>query len=458
MVSRVSTEPAGAWQFATRPRFILLLVLLLLAVADLIGRGPLDVGLAGDMAAPYVSSIRFLKSENPYAPQGFLATWYAAGAPAGATEASNRHPMYPPTTLSVVWPLAYLRWPSAVALYTWLSTLLYFGLVFCCARWVGQGWATVERMGFVAFALALSPIQTAIHLGNLSVLAFVLVGYAVVCAFERRDIAAGIFATLSLFVKPAVAIPILLFFLLSRRFKLILASLVSGLALGLFTAIRMLQINPAWKQDYHRNIALLFSPTSSASFANPGSARFDLLNLQVPLFSVFSSRTASNLIAWSIVSLLCVVWLWFFVRRSHESQNFGWAAVAAAGLLSLLPIYQRNYNAGFVLFALLWAFRQLDRPIAKWVMIFSIPFLLPGEAILRRVVWPRLPETFTHGLLWNAIIMPHLTWVVLILACLMLSAMAMEPRTRSASELGTAGFTARQPEGGTGNERILIHE
>ncbi len=404
-----------------------LLLLICLAAVEFLWMGILRPALHGDFTAPYLAGSRFIHTADPYAPAGLLEEWHAEGAPLGSLlPKEQRILVYPPTTLAAVAPLALLRWPAALGVYLWGTAALYGLLVFFMMREIGAGWTSLRRLGFGAFALALAPVQSGLHLGNLSALAFVLCGFSVLCMRYRRDRAAGLMLALCFCVKPTVGFAFFFFFLFARRWRSLLWAVGLGAALAAGSLLQMARIDPAWKQSYAYNLKLMFAPDSTNSFTSPFYSRFDLLNLQLPAYVWLGNARLANLLAYGTALGLGLVWLFIFLRQKHRRPGWEWASAAVIGLLSLMPIYQRNYNAGFVLFAALWAFRDLPRATGKWVLLLCCVFLVSGEAFIRAEINHRLPDAFIHGLFWEGLVLSCANWALLLLACMMIWAVAQE--------------------------------
>jgi hypothetical protein len=398
-------------------------------------RGPLRAlhGKGGDFSMPYVAGIQYNQKLNPYASADFLAVWHAAGAPAAlSVDSSLQRPVYPPSTLLLMAPLSRLSWTHALLTYTILCVVLLGPLLYFLAELIGDNWRSWRRWGFVAYGLALAPIHTAIALGNLSILAFIVCMYSLLLAQKKRDIPAGILLGIALCLKPTSGILILLYMLFSKRWRVLCAGGVVTVLITAAAMIRMSSIAPAWRSDYRQNVAYLTGPQGGGNFASPSTLRFDLLNLQVPIFGIVHSKGSADLLTYLLVGALGMVWLTLLIRKRDVLDY--WEASGALILLGLLPIYQRNYNACFVLVALLWAFQNIRLPIAKWILAVSAIFLLPGEALLRDL-YGHIPSAVSQSMLWNVIIMSQATWGVLALVLLLLSSMASTPQPPSRESL-----------------------
>lgn len=417
MESKVEASPRR------RSRLVPMLLLLAIAASEFIVRSTLRSDGGNDFATPFVSTVRFLHGSDPYSPANFLADWHAAGAPAGSDVIlAGRYSIYPPITLVAFGPLALFPWPSALALYQLFSAGLYAGLVYCLALKVGDGWRSPKRLGFAAFALALTSVHAGIHQGNPSVLAFTLCAFALLSAERRRELPAGVLLALGFCLKPTSAPAAILLVLLYGRKRTLLVAALTALVIAGVALIAMARLDPVWKLDYQNNLAFMFGPLGGASFITDSPGRFDLLNLQVPLYAVLRNPREANLAAWGIGGLLAVIWLALFYSRQSRfrqapARDFDWLAAASLTLIGLLPFYQRNYNIGVVLFALVWAFRALPLRAAKLVLGLCAFFLFPGEALLRRLgTGPRLE----HNLAWNVIVMSQTIWAVLAIVLVLL--------------------------------------
>jgi hypothetical protein len=399
-------------------RYLLIVCcLVLIAGAEFLIRGPLRGDGSRDLASPYVSSYSLLHGKNPYAAADFVPIFYAVGGtPQLFVNDSGQHSIYPPFSLAVFSPFAKLSLPHAVVLYKALCTLLYLGLILFLARRLGTAWTSPARLGFIAFSLGLSAVQTGIHVANLSILSFVLCGLALLLALAGSDVLAGLLLALGACLKPTGAIAFVILFLLYKRRASISLIVTSTLTLAV-SYLMMRGIDPAWKLDYASNLNFMFSSSGAASFTNPGPGHFDLLNLQVPLFEIFRNPATANILAWIIGASLAIWWVYTFAPFSRSRRPLCWLAIASLCLIALLPTYQRNYNDGVLIFALLWAFANLRLPTAKAILLMGAVFLTPGEALLKtRVHSPAL----VNSLLWRAFVLPHATWLLLAIICLLL--------------------------------------
>jgi len=130
----------------------------------------------------------------------------------------------------------------------------------------------------------------------------------------------------------------------------------------------------------------------------------------VPFYSLFNSIRAANLLAWAVSALLAIFWIPLFLRGRGFNSGAYWLGLGSLSLLALLPAYQRNYNAGVILFIALWAFKNIQEPLAQAALLVSAPFLIPGEAILRRT---GLAYRFSGNALWNVLAMSQLTCAII---------------------------------------------
>jgi hypothetical protein len=396
-----------------------LLALVALAGTELLLRGTLRASKGTDLAAVYISALRLRHHENPYPFKDFLNQWHEAGAPADETiDDSGQHPIYPPTALVVMAPLAKLSWPWAIRCYAWACTLGYLGLVYLLARLVGNGWRSLRRLGFIAFALGISSVHAGIGQANPSAMVLVLCGYALYLAYGGDRVACGILLSLAFCVKPASALATVAIILLYGRIRSALTFLGVSALITSCAALAMLHVDQQWRTDYQSNLQALFHHNGAADFTASNAGRFDLVNLQVPLYSVFGSVRVADTLAIGATAALLVSWLFLFRRDSILRADTYWLSAGTLCLIGLLPVYQRNYNAGIILFVAVWAFQNIHELHAKAVLLASIAFLFPGEAFLRRT---GLDMRFSGNALWDGFVMSELTWsiVAVIIVCLL---------------------------------------
>lgn len=365
-----------------------------------------------DFAAPYVAGWRFYHGLNPYSREGFIPLWHSLGAPAQAslTESDSR-PVYPLSTLPVMGPFSLLSWRPAQIAYLASCSIFYVLLLLSLSRGLPS---RNFKVAFVAYGLAFSPVLAGMGAANLSILTFILVAYAVLLV-EHKPAPAGILLAFAFCLKPTVAGPVVLLFLCFRCWRSL--CFFAGVTGSVFlAAILRLRTVPGWYSSYVSNVAYLVGPNGAASYVTPNEARFDLLNLQVPFYGMTHSVIVSNVLAFGLAAILFAVWVW----RYRAEKRITWPAVASLTMICLLPVYQRNYCAGFVLFAVLWAghaFAGSKR--ARVLLALSIPLLVPGEALLR-IYSRHIPSALLEPVPMN-LLFAHVSWIIVAMVLLILS-------------------------------------
>ncbi len=403
-----------------------------------------------DLTAPWVSAQAFLHGEVPYGDTPQLdAIWAATGIPASAEHLDYSHilsdlPMaYPPTALALIAPLGLLHWHTAVWTYVIGATCLFVFAVLMLAQKLPIPWHNPRKLYFVAFVLAMAPLHEGSQMANPVTLTVACLCLGV-GLLSRKPFWSGIAIALAMCLKPQVAILFFAYLCLRRKWKTAFTALAAGAALSAGSLLWMRIHHVAWFNALLDQAAQTTSPVGVYGFYPPGTTKFQLLNLQVLVVQFVQNLKWSGILAWVVFALLAGAAAFLIHRRvSDKNESTGIAIVA---VLTLLSFYQRFHAAEILLFVAYWAVDNWDSKGAKTALLLLLPLLFPFTAWLAAyaglplqpassnasipmkiaIVVERFIENHNldSSLLWNGFAMPHVIWIELILAVILLAGLS----------------------------------
>jgi hypothetical protein len=432
-------------------RTIVCLVLLLLAASEFVVRGPMRAVRAGasfnDFLAPYIQAKALVHRLDPYSPAVLLQLWPAEAAHflflkrevANGTLVANRGfpTAYPITALVLIAPFTVLPW--SVASWLWFAVNLLMFVIMLRALLEVARFSYREPAGIllIAGAFALAPFHTCLAAGNPTAIAVELSVIGLWQARMRHELTAAILFAISAGVKPQIGLIFLFYYLLRRRWRLFAtaAALVAFVgALGLF----WLAINHTpWFENYVRDNRMLFETGKLGNFTEINPIRFGLINLQVALYPLINSVRWTNDVSRAVGVILLIGW-WIGLARTSDHEHREALELGALAVCSLLPVYHRFYDASLLVLPLCWAFVSLARMRGKIrraaavSLLLMATFLIPGGTMLE--TWQTdgwISATLGSRAWWQAFVMAHQVWVLLLLSGLLLGVMFAQPRALS---------------------------
>jgi hypothetical protein len=260
----------------------------------------------------------------------------------------------------------------------------------------------------------------------------------------RRDCLAGVLLALSAALKPQMGVLFIGYTLLKGRWRTVATAAVVGAGLLAAGIVPLDQAGIDWHAAMQANYTAFFHG-GDGDLAGP--ARYNLLQLQYPLFALGLGRTAASTVSWAATVLLALPLLWLARRMRPEQGAIDYALV---GALSLLPVYHRSYDIAILLLALAWALsrqRAALRPYARWCIVLMLPFLLPGPAGLSALgEGGYIPAWVAESWWWQGFEQPHQVWLCLAIAVLLSAAMVRSARLAreapTAAPMASAGSPA----------------
>ncbi|MBI3696256.1 MAG: DUF2029 domain-containing protein [Acidobacteria bacterium] len=371
----------------------------------------------------YIALRTFACGGDPYQPTDLLAT-------AGALSAFRRDSLrdfnraafvYPPGSL-IFAPIGLL--PLREALWVWLllqcagfAGLLYWSRQLCSATWTSLEWGA-----FLACALALAPVHTSLHVGNMAPLTAALTAALFLC-LQRNSAGWGGLALGLLMIKPTFGIPGAVLALILARWRL--------LAVG--TLVSVLAAVPAfWRLGIRhtllsllRNLPAQTGPgmPGDESFSNP--AHFHLLNLRSWFHGLVGPGWAELLTGCVLAGLLYAL---FRFRRPGPGlpTAVNWAFYwTLASCFICLALYHRFYDAALLAVPLATAV-DLAHHRSPWVWAWAAalaPFAVPGTTFLHL----KLGDVAHRVPLVEFLLVRHETLAILLLACLAIAALHRQP-------------------------------
>ena len=331
----------------------------------------------------------------------------------------------------VLAPVAVLPWRSARIVWIIFLVISVGVTIWSLARASDLGSNDLKLLAFVAACLALAPFHTGLASGNTSILVIALCALAVWAARRQWDVSAAILFGVACAVKPQIGAFLVLYYLVRRRWRLFTIAVATTLALNLIAVLQLRGVS--WVQDYLHNARGIVAENRIDDFTTVNAARFALINLQVPFFSMTGSSSLSNWLAFGVVTILVCVWIyWVITNGEHAPELLCLGAISA---VALLPVYHRFYDASMLAVPLCWCIVNLvgkSKVFARLALLLMTPFLFPGSSFLQQMaVQGKVPATLTGSWLWNCIIVPHETWALLLLSFVLIYAV----RIRSSNKL-----------------------
>jgi len=230
-------------------------------------------------------------------------------------------PIYPPTTYMLVAPLTLPSWQWANLVLAILETLAVCIMSLSVVAIGRHDLRFDEAWLIVALVLAFASFHTAVHGANISVISTVLCALAVYLASHDSDLRAGILLGVATCLQPHPGIWLFAFYLLRRKWQLVVAGSVSGWLLpgGSFAGIG-LPLN-AVLSNYSANLHDWIRPGGQNDFGLANPIRFDLANFQIVLDPLLG-RSAANAVAYGLAALGFVLWIYSVYRKPSVRRRW----------------------------------------------------------------------------------------------------------------------------------------
>ncbi len=407
---------------AGKVRVVVCALLLCAACAEFVARGVLRApGNSGDFAVFYTGARAWTHGTNPYDVENLKRVARQAG---DVPENSLHNSAYPPATFVILAPVSLLPWEAAKVVWAGINTVAILMLAYGVVRLADLRLTSPLGMLLAAGVLALAPIHTGVHVGQLTPVLAACIVLAYLLDDKRRVWLGGVLLAIATVLKPQVGMVFIGFEFIRSRFRVaLLATLFT--ALIFVVAIGWLAVNhvdwwSSWYDNYH---AFMHGGAGDPRPINP--TRHQLLNLHYPLRSFLPPGPAIEVITLSFVGTLGVVGL--IALRKLRGRRAELLGLSLFGVLSLLAVYQRYYSAILLVFPLAWAIVELRSRRRRALPIISLGltavFFVPTAMALNVAAGKGyIPAGVADSWWWQGIIMPHQVYALAAMATVLVIA------------------------------------
>ena len=303
-----------------------------------------------DYIPVYTGARCLLHGCNPYDTSQLEEQYFQAGGRADERpQWPGTPPVYPPSTLLAISPLALLPFPEARLVWLLLNVCLFaIAAGFMLSSCPGQHrWFSTI---LVLIILISSRIQ--LEMGNPTTFAISLLVIGSYSFLSNRFVPIGVLLLmLSLAVKPQMGGLIVLYLFargIRRRYA---AAAVAGAFALLLSASMMLSLNPrsaGWTSDLRANISASVDAGAINDPRPAGEFASTFVNLQAITSVFFPDAREYDAAAYAIFLALLAV-LIAFILRTKATPEMHVLFIAALAALTLMPVYHRFYDTRLLL-------------------------------------------------------------------------------------------------------------
>lgn len=405
-----------------------LIAILILVGGCFLWRGPIRAAAnSGDLMVGYSAARAWLAGDDPYAPAVLRDHLERGGGGEEATEVRMNfmRNIYLPVTLPMFVPVAVLPWPAARISWAIANTAGLAVIVLGLLWLAGVPICSNRSIWLMVLAMAMTPVHTAIGLGQVSIASVMLLVLAFAAERAGRSWWAGLLYGLATAIKVQIGLPFVAWALWRRQWA---AGAGAAIVLAMLTGVALARMQVAqvdWAQSRRVNVEQTMSSGgyNDATRSSPG--RYSLINLQYLIHDFTDNRGVANGLTLAVVGGLGLLMLWRVRECKPEHELLALATVA---MLTLLVSYHRTYDAVLMLIPAAWALGELGagsagRPGARlrWaVLACCASFMFPGQVLFQYLGEKgSVPGWVAQSTLWQATVMSQHVWAILICAGLL---------------------------------------
>ncbi|MCL1466266.1 glycosyltransferase family 87 protein [Argonema galeatum] len=308
-------------------------------------------GYLSDFRWYYVASKMVLNGLNPYQPQTFVNYFVQVVTPRNAMPF-----VYPPNIIPLIFPLGYFLSYHASTIWVFANLLAIIFLIWGGAYLIDSPSKNWKVIGAITCFLVYGTSYS-LSVGNVALIVSALVMWSIIQAKKSRNVLAGVLLGIST-IKPPLAVLFVLYFLVKRRFKLVIFCVITALILTVIGLLMTGNSLPEFIQLYKQGYELFFQHFYNAP--DKSSGRIDAVVIGYRLFknSLILSKLTSALIV-----IIAIGYISFYIYRRNKSINLvkeiDLSEVSLIACLSLLYTYSQPANSSILVLAGVFLINEL---------------------------------------------------------------------------------------------------
>jgi hypothetical protein len=396
-------------------RLILILFLVVLSIEFII-RGPLRaIDNSYDYTGPYTSAKAWINGQNPY---DVSANLKAIQQDDPSVNTITRT-AYPPSAFPVISPFTFFDWNTSKLIWMTVSLSLIFISIKLLMDYSNLSINDTNGLLFLLLTIGYAPLHTGVSLGQPAVPAIALAIISLCIMNSGYRYLIPVLLGISIALKPQIGLPFLVFIFIKRQW---ITAFLTIAVFGSLFFVGSYQLDRV-VDDWFGEWVHVINTMKGRDIGIDSSDRYGRLQLHVLLYTFINDTKTVSIMTFLILTVPGLVWL-HYVNKNHSStewkqpDNINLIAITPLVIISLLVVYHRPYDAILLYIPIAWVLSQLKRHDGYyWILIISFCiFLVPGATILSVINEKGyIPEVLNTSFLWHFIIMPHPTWILIII-------------------------------------------
>ncbi len=317
----------------------------------------------------YVASKMVLEGLNLYQPETFVNYFIQVVTPRNAMPF-----VYPPNIIPLILPLGYFSSYYASTIWVVANLLAIILSIWGSVQLIDSPRKNWQVIGAITCFLVYGTTYSLI-VGNIALIVSTLVIWSIVQAKKDRSILAGILLGIST-IKPTLAVVFILYFLIKKRFKLVIVCGITAVVLIGIGLVMTGNSIPEFIQLNKQGYELFFQ-----HFYNDPKKSSGRIDAAVIGYRLFTNNVILAKLTSALIVIIASCSIYFYIYTGNKSINLVkhifLSEVTLIACLSLLYTYSQPANSSILVLSGVFLINELMTAVknnnftVKWISFWS---------------------------------------------------------------------------------------